>query len=103
MIIDLEAVAKTYSPAPLDLSDVTLPESLTALTEAIAENTHEVWAAGRIREGWTYGPERDDKLKKHPDLIPYSELPDGEKQYDRETAMNTIKLVMKLGYDLVKR
>lgn len=102
-IIDLEAVAKTYSPAPLDLSDVTLPESLTALTEAIAENTHEVWSAGRIREGWTYGPERDDKLKKHPDLIPYSELPDGEKQYDRETAMNTIKLVMKLGYDLVKR
>ena len=103
MIIDLEAVAKTYSPAPLDLSDVTLPESLTELTESIAENTHEVWAAGRIREGWTYGPERDDKLKKHPDLIPYSELPDGEKQYDRETAMNTIKLVMKLGYDLVKR
>ena len=102
-IIDLEAVAKTYSPAPLDLSDVSLPESLTELTESIAENTHEVWAAGRIREGWTYGPERDDKLKKHPDLIPYSELPDGEKQYDRETAMNTIKLVMKLGYDLVKR
>ena len=66
-------------------------------------NAHEVWAAGRIKEGWTYGPERNDKLKKHPDLIPYSELPEGEKQYDRETAMNTIKLVIKLGYDLVKR
>ena len=56
-----------------------------------------------MKEGWTYGPERDDSLKKHPDLIPYSELSEGEKQFDRETAMNTIKLVIKLGFDLVKR
>ena len=93
----------TYTPHPLDLGDIELTPQLEQLREAIAENTHEVWAAGRIKEGWTYGPERDDKLKKHPDLIPYSELPEGEKQYDRETAMNTIKLVIKLGYDLVKR
>ena len=94
---------KTYTPHPVDLGDIALTPQLEQLREAIAENAHEVWAAGRIKEGWTYGPERDDKLKKHPDLIPYSELPDGEKQYDRETAMNTIKLVIKLGYDLVKR
>lgn len=94
---------ETYTPHPIDLGDIELTPQLEQLREAIAENAHEVWAAGRIREGWTYGPERDDKLKKHPDLIPYSELTDGEKQYDRETAMNTIKLVIKLGYDLVKR
>ena len=94
---------KTYTPHPIDLSDVELPAELDELREAIAENTHEVWSANRINEGWTYGPKRDDKLKKHPDLVPYSELPEGEKQYDRDTAMNTIKLVMKLGYDLVKR
>lgn len=94
---------KTYTPHPIDLGDIELTPQLEQLREAIAENAHEVWAAGRIKDGWTYGPERDDKLKKHPDLIPYSELPDGEKQYDRETAMNTIKLVIKLGYDLVKR
>jgi len=98
-----EMEQKTYTPHPVDLGDIELTPQLEQLREAIAENAHEVWAAGRIREGWTYGPERDDKLKKHPDLIPYSELPDGEKQYDRETAMNTIKLVIKLGYDLVKR
>jgi len=94
---------KTYTPHPVDLEGIELTPQLEQLREAIAENAHEVWAAGRIKEGWTYGPERDDKLKKHPDLIPYSDLPDGEKQYDRETAMNTIKLVIKLGYDLVKR
>ena len=93
----------TYIPNPINVDDVKLPSELESLREAIAENTHEVWAAGRIKEGWTYGPKRDDKLKKHPDLIPYSELTEGEKQYDRDTAMNTIKLLIKLGYDLVKR
>lgn len=93
----------TYTPCPVNVDDVVIPAELEELREAIAENIHEVWAAGRIKEGWTYGPERDDKLKKHPDLIPYAELTDGEKQYDRETAMNTIKLVIKLGYNLIKR
>ena len=93
----------TYTPNPINLDDVQLPPYLEDLKEAIAENVHEVWSAGRIREGWTYGHERDDKLKKHPDIIPYSELTDGEKQFDRETAMNTIKLVIKLGYEIIKR
>lgn len=97
-----EAVAETYTPTPLDLSDVTLPESLTALTEAIAENTHEVWSQGRRKEGWTYGPVRDETRKKHPDLLPYSYLPDSEKEYDRATAMNAIKLIVKLGYKIEK-
>lgn len=94
---------KTYTPHPFNLDDVQLPSYLEDLKEAIAENVHEVWSAGRIKDGWTYGPVRDDKLKRHPDLIPYSELEEGEKQYDRETAINTIKLLIKLGYDLVKR
>ena len=94
---------KTYTPHPVNLDDVQLPPYLEELREAIAENVHEVWSAGRIKEGWTYGPKRDDSLKKHPDLVPYSELTDGEKQYDRDTAMNTIKLIIKLGFDIVKR
>ena len=92
-----------YTPNPINVDDIEFPAELEGLREAIAENTHEVWAAGRIKEGWTYGPKRDDKLKKHPDLIPYSELTEGEKQYDRDTAENAIKLVIKLGFDLVKR
>lgn len=102
MITSKEDVAKSYKPAPLDLSDVELPESLTELTEAIAENTHEVWSQNRMAEGWTYGPARNDKLKKHPDLLPYSDLTEGEKEYDRATAMNAIKLIVKLGYKIEK-
>ena len=94
---------KEYIPQPIDVSDVEIPAELEPLREAIAENIHEVWSAGRMKEGWTYGPVRDDKLKKHPDLLPYSELPDSEKEYDRIMAFKTIKLVKKLGFDIVKR
>ena len=91
-----------YIPKPIDVSDIEIPAELEPLREAIAENIHEVWSAGRMKEGWTYGPIRDEKQKKHPDLIPYSELPDGEKEFDRATAMNTIKLVLKLGFSITK-
>ena len=94
---------ENYVPHPIDLSDVELSEDLNELREAIAENAHEVWAANRQRDGWTYGPQRDDRLKQTPNMVPYSELDDSEKHYDREMAMNTIKLLKKLGYDLVKR
>ena len=94
---------KTYTPKPIDLSDVELTEDLNGLREAIAENAHEIWAENRQAEGWTYGPQRDDEKLLHPDMVPYSQLPEGEKEYDREMAMKTIKLLKKLGYDLIKR
>ncbi len=92
-----------YIPKPIDLSDVELSEDLNELREAIAENAHEIWAENRQKEGWTYGPERNDALKQNPDMVPYSQLPESEKGYDREMAMQTIKLLLKLGYDLIKR
>jgi len=94
---------KTYTPKPIDLSDVELTEDLNELREAIAENAHEIWAESRQAEGWSYGPQRDDKLKQTPDMVPYSQLPESEKEYDRVMAMKTIKLLKKLGYDLIKR
>lgn len=94
---------KEYIAKPIDLSDVELTEDLHDLREAIAENAHEIWAENRQKEGWTYGPERNDALKQTPDMVPYAQLPEGEKHYDREMAMKTIKLLKKLGYDLIKR
>lgn len=91
-----------YIPEPMDLSLVDLPESLIQLSERIAENVHEVWAKARIDEGWTYGEKRDDIHKKHPCLVPYDELPEEEKGYDRNTAMNTIKMVKKIGFRIEK-
>lgn len=94
---------KQYDPIPVDTSDVVLPAELLALTERIAENVHDVWAAGRIAEGWTYGPEKDSEKKTTPLLVAYSDLPDEEKAYDRNTALETLKLIVKLGYSIRKQ
>lgn len=101
MVRVLQSV-EDYEPQPINLDDIELTNDLVELREAIAENAHEVWAAARKKEGWTYGKVRDDEHRKHPDLIPYSALPDSEKEYDRIMALNTIKLVYKLGFDIVK-
>lgn len=94
---------KIYTPQPIDLADVQLPEELNELVEQIAENVHEVWAQNRMDQGWVYGEERNDELKHHPCLVPYSELPETEKVYDRDTAIGTLKLICKLGFKISER
>ncbi len=89
-----------YTPKPIDTSHIVLPKELLALTEKIAENVHENWSQGRIAEGWTYGPMRDDGRKTTPCLVPYAELTESEKEYDRNTAMQTLKLIVALGYKI---
>lgn len=89
---------KTYTPKPIDTSDIELPAELQQLVEQLAHNVHENWALGRLNDGWTYGLERDDTLKKHPCLVEYDDLPDSEKAYDRHTAIETLKLILKLGW-----
>jgi len=91
-----------YKPNPIDTSSINLPDELLELTEKIAENVHENWSAGRISEGWTYGESRDDKNKTTPCLVPYSELTEVEKEYDRITAIETIKTIVALGYKISK-
>jgi len=89
-----------YNPQPIDVKDIVLPDELLALTEAIAENVHEIWAAGRIAEGWTYGDVKDLSAKTTPLLVPYDELQESEKDYDRNTALGTLKMVIKMGYKI---
>jgi hypothetical protein len=93
---------ETYVPQPMDTSDVQLPLELNELVEKMARNVHEVWAQSRISQGWTYGPERNDALKHHPCLVPYEDLPEVEKAYDRDTALGTLKLICRLGFTITK-
>ena len=92
-----------YKPSVIDVSNITLPKDLLQLSETIAKNVHDVWAQNRIKEGWTYGPERNDELKQTPCLVPYENLPEEEKDYDRNTALSTLKLIYKLGFEIKKR
>ena len=91
---------KAYIPQPIDTNEVKLSADLLELTELLARNTHEVWATQRIAEGWRYGTERNDAKKLHPCLISYDDLPENEKEYDRDTAMETLKVIQKLGFEI---
>ena len=91
---------KPYIPAPADTSAVTLPDELAELAEDMARNVHEVWAKSRIDEGWRYGPERNDRLKTHPCLVSYDELSEGERDYDRATSLETLRLIISLGFEI---
>ncbi len=93
----------SYVPAPADVSDVTLPAELEALGEAVARNVHEVWAEARIKEGWRYGKRRNERKKTHQCLVPYEQLPEHEKAYDRNTAFGTLRLICKLGFRISKK
>ena len=87
-----------YTPRPIPTDHVALPPGLGDLAEQLAEHVHDVWAAGRLADGWTTGPRRDDDAKTHPGLVPYAELSEAEKDYDRRTAEATLKAVLALGY-----
>ena len=91
-----------YNPTPRDLNSVELPGDLAELVEDLAEFNHDTWARNRMNDGWTFGPTRNDELKQHPCLVPYSELPENEKKYDRDTSVGAIKLIIALGYTPVK-
>lgn len=91
-----------YIPNPIDTEDIKLPKELEPLIEEMSKNVHEVWSKTRIEQGWTYGKERNDELKQHPCLIPYEELSEDEKTFDRNTSIGTLKLIMKLGFRISK-
>ena len=91
-----------YVPKPRDTSEVQLSAGLNQLTERLAENAHDLWAAQRLKDGWTWGQTRDDGLKQHPCLVPYSELPESEKEYDRKVSIGTLKTIVALGYRIEK-
>ena len=92
-----------YIPKPANLENIQLSEELNNLVEAMAKNVHDVWAQSRMEQGWTYGQERNDQFKQHPCLVAYEELPEVEKAYDRDTAVGTLKLILKLGFNITKK
>ena len=94
---------REYIPNPIDVTGIELPKDIINLAELISKNVHEVWAKMRLEEGWVYGEKRDDDLKTNPCIVPYEELPEEEKAYDRNTALETLKLIIKLGYTLEKK
>jgi len=84
--------------APIDTSGIELPADISLLLERLAQHNHDVWANQRLADGWTWGPERNDEARRHPDLVPYEQLTESARQYDRNAATETLKAIIALGY-----
>lgn len=93
----------TYQPQPINTSHIVIDDDINAITELLAKNAHDNWALQRMKEGWSYGPKRDDTLKQTPAMLPYEELPESEKEYDRITSLETLKTIIALGYEIRKK
>lgn len=96
----LDARTVSYNPQPLDTRSIELPAAIAPLVEQLAEHNHDIWARQRIADGWTWGPRRDDAKKTHPGLVSYAELSETEKQYDRNSAIESLKAIVLLGYEI---
>ena len=92
----------SYQPEPIDTSNISLTQEILELRELLAENAHDLWARQRMAQGWSYGPERSDQRKENPCLVPYAQLPESEKEYDRQAVMETLKAILALGYRIEK-
>lgn len=92
-----------YTPKPINTAEIKLSKEILELQELLAEHTHDIWAQQRLDQGWKYGEKRDDDRKLHPCLVHYDELPEEEKDYDRNTALQTLKAILALGYRIEKK
>ena len=95
-------MSEQYESMPIDTIEINIPKTLSLLCEQLAENVHEVWAKQRMEQGWTFGPARNDEKKEHPNLVPYESLTEEDKDYDRNTVNETVKMILKLGYKIIK-
>lgn len=91
-----------YNPEPIPTEHIALSDEILELVELLAENAHDIWAAERLRDGWTYGPERDDQARRHPCLLPYSQLPERERDYDRAMVTGSVRAILAFGFTITR-
>ncbi len=92
-----------YQPKPIQTDHVVISAEILELVEVLAENAHDLWAAERIQDGWTYGLHRDDAERTHPCLVPYPRLTEREQDYDRTMVMGSIRAMLALGFTISRR
>ena len=86
-----------------DPGQAALPaDALEPAMETMAAAEHNGWMAHRARTGWSWGPERDDAAKRHPSMRPYADLPEREKEKDRNNIRHFPEFAARAGYHIVK-
>lgn len=80
------------------ISHVQAIELSGELLERLAEAAHNVYCAGKARDGWKFGANKSEKDKTHPLLVTYQELPEMYRESNRATVRNIPKKLARAGY-----
>jgi hypothetical protein len=72
-----------------------------ALLEKLAEAAHEIFCEGLIEKGYIYGPMTDPDEKTHSSLKPYQDLPEYEKESNRDNVRDIANKLAAVGYVMV--
>eukprot|EP00002_Diphylleia_rotans_P021370 TRINITY_DN4160_c0_g1_i4.p1 TRINITY_DN4160_c0_g1~~TRINITY_DN4160_c0_g1_i4.p1 ORF type:complete len:1093 (+),score=211.13 TRINITY_DN4160_c0_g1_i4:154-3432(+) len=100
-IEDIEEVAKNYNPRIMNIAGINI-DFIKDLIDVIAEHVHDQWTLTKLNDGWKYDPVRDNGKKQHPMMVPYKDLTENEKSYDKNMAKQSIRLIVSLGYTIKK-
>jgi len=88
-------LAAGWEPSKMGLT----PEEL----ELLARMEHDRWLRDKMAAGWTYAPPpRNDAKKTHPSLVPWEDLPEAEKEKDRQAVQAIPELLAKAGFEIYK-
>jgi len=90
----------------VDFVDSTGKDAVTNFTpeevEVMSEMEHGRWNVERLRAGWRLGPKRDSTNKITPYLVPWKELPEGIKKWDRDAVRNWPKVFAQAGLEVYR-
>jgi hypothetical protein len=79
-----------------------IARDVEAHIELLAKAEHDGWMAQRVRNGWRYGPVRDNAQKLHPSIVAYVDLPEPEKEKDRAAVRKYPSQVREAGLAIVR-
>jgi serine phosphatase RsbU (regulator of sigma subunit) len=87
----IRQVRKGFRPATLLLNEDEI--------ETMSMVEHIRWSWDKRLNGWTYSNIKDETIKTHPGLVPYNDLPDSEKEKDRELVRLIPSLLKDIDYE----
>ncbi|XP_061915089.1 ryanodine receptor 2-like isoform X1 [Entelurus aequoreus] len=90
----------TFTPSPVDVSEVELPLQFEDICDKIAENVHELWVMEKVDLGWTRGNERDEGKRLDPCLVEFSKLPEQERKLNLHTAQDILRTLLAVGFHM---
>jgi len=71
--------------------------------EQLSQWEHARWNWQKILQGWVYGSKKDEVQKTNPCILPWNQLPDNIKEYDRENVRLIPGLIQEAGYHAVRK